>query len=369
MFYKRVQDAQQDGYSNFKPADFSNANGYLYSFTGLRGDAKELYRQVVRGEEKRVQFIKTVTVEEQSPFIKEADLVIWACGYQTNFIPVYELGAAANVPSLQLKALQFSQLRPGTQFDVDNKCRLMLANGVVLSKVFACGIGYPVRTNDGKTVSHTGMDKEKQKFMKAQNPRADGFSLYLNIVGDILLKNILQKEKKKSAGHKIYPLVANAESNHKTGGAFLSPFKVAVANVKSQHSPPGINAFSTKKLAIKDTGNLIATSKPVLETTVRFKGQVTKRQIKSSHSQSRQPKQKHRSKKISQLHQYIASEHNQAGELVAMEPIAENDQCNLEDTLVPPTEFIQLQSHELVAKAPFIISNQNHTTQGAFNIS
>ena len=218
----------------------------------------------------------------------------------------------------------------------------MLENGVVLSKVFACGIGYPVRTNDGKTVNHTGMDKEKQKFMKAQNPRADGFSLYLNIVGDILLKNILQKEKKKSAGHKIYPLVANAESNHKTGGAFLSPFKVAAANMKNQQSPSCINAFSTKKLAIKDTGNLIVTSKPILETTVRFKGQVTKRQIKSSHSQSRQPKQKNRNKKISQLHQYIASEHNQTGELTAVEPVAENDHSNLEETMAPPVSFIQL---------------------------
>ena len=74
-------------------------NCTLYSFTGLRGDAKELYRKVIRGEEKRVQFIKAVTVEEQTPFIKDADLVIWACGYQTNFIPVYELGAAANAPS------------------------------------------------------------------------------------------------------------------------------------------------------------------------------------------------------------------------------------------------------------------------------
>lgn len=34
------------------------------------------------------------------------------------------------------------------------------------------------------------------------NPRADGFSLYTNIVGDILIKNILPKETKLKCGHK-----------------------------------------------------------------------------------------------------------------------------------------------------------------------
>jgi hypothetical protein len=47
--------------------------------------------------------------------------------------------------------------------------------------------------------------------MKAQNPRADSFSLYMNIVGDILLKNLLPKEKKivKSIAHKIFPNLNN----------------------------------------------------------------------------------------------------------------------------------------------------------------
>ena len=44
VFYKRVQDAEKDGYTNYQRSDFQNENAYLYSFTGLRGDAKELYR-------------------------------------------------------------------------------------------------------------------------------------------------------------------------------------------------------------------------------------------------------------------------------------------------------------------------------------
>ena len=38
----------------------------------------------------------------------------------------------------------------------------MLENNIVLNKVFGCGIGYPVRTNDGKTVVSSALDKSKQ---------------------------------------------------------------------------------------------------------------------------------------------------------------------------------------------------------------
>ena len=81
----------------------------------------------------------------------------------------------------------------------------MLESGVVLNKVHACGIAFPVRTNDGKTLG----GQQQQQGVKALNPRADGFSLYLNIVGDILLKNLLPKDKKKALGHKYYPMIEN----------------------------------------------------------------------------------------------------------------------------------------------------------------
>ena len=61
----------------------------------------------------------------------------------------------------------------------------MLADGNVLTKVFACGVGFPVRTKDGG----------KGNQDKFRNPRADGFSLYMKTVGEILLKNLLPKRK------------------------------------------------------------------------------------------------------------------------------------------------------------------------------
>ena len=83
-----MTQAKNDGYTEFSEQIFSNKNGFVYSYTGLRGDAKRLYRQVVKGEEKRVKFVKATTPEEQAVHLQDAELVIWACGYQTNKIPI-----------------------------------------------------------------------------------------------------------------------------------------------------------------------------------------------------------------------------------------------------------------------------------------
>lgn len=57
VFYNKVKDAENDGYNEFNEDKFTKKDGYLYSFTGLRGDAKELYLRIMKGEEKRVKLV------------------------------------------------------------------------------------------------------------------------------------------------------------------------------------------------------------------------------------------------------------------------------------------------------------------------
>lgn len=67
---------------------YSRKDGYVYSYTGLRGDAKRLYYRVTTGAEKRVEVIKAPTVKDQAEYLKKADFVIWATGFMTNQIPI-----------------------------------------------------------------------------------------------------------------------------------------------------------------------------------------------------------------------------------------------------------------------------------------
>jgi hypothetical protein len=71
-------------------------------------------------------------------------LIIWACGYQTNAIPILDHNK---------KELVLSQRVANTQFDVDKKCRVLLEDGCRLNKVFACGVGFPIRIKEGKSCS------------------------------------------------------------------------------------------------------------------------------------------------------------------------------------------------------------------------
>ena len=54
VFYSKVENAEQDGYTDYKSTVFSNKKGFLYSFTGLRGDARTLYKNIKSGKEQRV---------------------------------------------------------------------------------------------------------------------------------------------------------------------------------------------------------------------------------------------------------------------------------------------------------------------------
>lgn len=176
IFYGKVSKAVEDGYTDYKPHCFKNKNGYLYSFTGLRGDARKLYKDIIDQNEKRVKLVKADTWDAQQKYIDSADYVILACGYQTNKI---------SIKSADGKEIKLEARVPGTQCDIDNKFRLKIEHGGVTNKIFGSGLAFPTRTNDGRTIPEVGHP----------NPRADSFALYLNYVGTKVLESLLPKSK------------------------------------------------------------------------------------------------------------------------------------------------------------------------------
>jgi len=49
IFFKNTAEAQDFGYTDYDV--HREKDGYIYSFTGLRGDAKSLYKKIVSGDE------------------------------------------------------------------------------------------------------------------------------------------------------------------------------------------------------------------------------------------------------------------------------------------------------------------------------
>jgi len=60
-----VNQAKQDGYKEFDERLYSRKEGYLYSYTGLRGNAKALYKRIITGAEKRIALVQAGTPQEQ----------------------------------------------------------------------------------------------------------------------------------------------------------------------------------------------------------------------------------------------------------------------------------------------------------------
>jgi hypothetical protein len=225
-----------------------------------------------------------MTVEDQAPYINSADLVIWACGYQSNSIQITELLQNGKGLKNTQTPLLLSQVSPGTQFDVDNKCRVLLNNNIALNKIFGCGLGYPVRTNDGKATH--GIDKRE----KASNPRADGFSLYMNIVADILLKNILPKDKIKCMSHKVYPIVPLAFQKMQISA--LKPL-ARLQKPQERDLQSSVIANMVNPLPYQQPVNLIKAKEVSpfqIERQMCFSAENKKRLIKSSQTISRNSK-------------------------------------------------------------------------------
>ena len=64
-------------------------------------------------------------------------MVIWACGYETNKVPLYAMDG---------QLIKRMQRVPRTQCNISTQLQLVTTNSTVLNKVYGMGIGYPTHT-------------------------------------------------------------------------------------------------------------------------------------------------------------------------------------------------------------------------------
>ena len=62
----------------------------MYPFTGIRGDSKELWNGIKAQRIKNVELVKADTLIEQQAHMADADIVIIACGYESNSVPIVD---------------------------------------------------------------------------------------------------------------------------------------------------------------------------------------------------------------------------------------------------------------------------------------
>lgn len=181
--YKNKEEAIMDGYTNFSK-DCMNSKGIIYPFTGLRGDSKQLWRQVkILKSESRIEFVKANTYPLQKKAIKNSDVVIWACGYESRPLPI----TFNNSLSGKIERLDFKRVG-NNQLEVDDNLRLVNKGTLNNLSLYGIGLGYSIKTSN-----------KHVKAEKTLNSRADGVRIYCSIVPFVLHKNICAKKATSKA--------------------------------------------------------------------------------------------------------------------------------------------------------------------------
>lgn len=171
-----------DGYTGYNKGVI-NSKGIIYPFTGLRGDAKNLWRKVkILKTEKRVEFVKADTYILQKQAIKNSNVIIWACGYESWPLPILEYNSFTN----RHENIGFK--RTGNyQYEVDNDLRLIPKSLDKFYNIFGIGLGYSIKTSN----KHINAEKNL-------NSRADGVRLYMHVVPYVLFQSLTHHKKQFS---------------------------------------------------------------------------------------------------------------------------------------------------------------------------
>jgi hypothetical protein len=167
VYYPSEEDALQDNYNLYNPKEALNKQGKVYPFVGIRGDAKELYIKIIKNDEKRVNLVRTQNNSEQAEYIKLADVVIWACGYNTNFIPIYD---PRNNP-IELLTDDLGNIEVGKELQLLCKNK----NFNLLKNIYGIGQGYSTKTPE---------------VINGKKARADSIHIYNTHIASKLYKSL-----------------------------------------------------------------------------------------------------------------------------------------------------------------------------------
>jgi hypothetical protein len=165
VYYPSEEEASLDGYKCYDPRTACNKQGKIYPFIGIRGDAKELYKKILNGEEKRVQLIKTNTNKCQLSHIQEADVVIWACGYISNNLPFIDV---------RNQGIEFLLDDMGS-YEVDKTLNLVSKNKIPIKNLYGIGQGYSTKTPE---------------IINGKKARADSIHIYNTYIAAKLYRSL-----------------------------------------------------------------------------------------------------------------------------------------------------------------------------------
>lgn len=169
VFYNCKRDAEKDGYGDYSG---TNKMGQIHPFCGLRGDAKNLYRNIKTGKEARVRLLPMSHLTMVQKLYDDCAVIVWACGYTSNICRVLESNGDP-----------ISFCYHGNQIEVNDQAEIMCHGSagfppIPVPRLLASGLGFGLKANEN------GNDADSAA-------RADGVAVYLKRSGTLILSHVL----------------------------------------------------------------------------------------------------------------------------------------------------------------------------------
>lgn len=202
VFYTSRREAEADGCKDIVNID---QHGHVHPFSGLRGDSKVLYQSIRDGRETRARLVclKASVGDPTQPLpsllsklFDEAVVIVWACGYVSNMVPVFD---EEGVPI----PIRFSN----GQVEVDSKARLMMngsdstidSKGAVSSSacssrpvpiegLLGTGLGFGLKPETPAVLKGGAIGPA---ILSRQGERADGVAVYMKRAATLVLAAVL----------------------------------------------------------------------------------------------------------------------------------------------------------------------------------
>jgi len=264
VYYNSAAEAKRDGYTELDNGCLSNS-GRVNPFSGLRGDSKSLYKEILSGREKRIQLVKITPESADNPIGKGAfwksllqgvEQVVLAIGMQTNKVPVIRPDGTEVAMLTDSQGLVKS----------DDRGRLLMSDGKPCPNIFGIGVGHSQPANASQVGGET----------RASNRRADGVRMYVQLYGHIILSNLINLPPpedfpespgpRRPAERESLPLVAAQptalSTSQRSDTAALCAVAKAERAASSSKSNNNNNHNSAKLITSSSTPTKPTTEKP-----------------------------------------------------------------------------------------------------------
>lgn len=175
-FYRSVEEARADGFTDFGAQDICPVSGFVYRLAGFRLEARELVLRMLgvggRAPDPRMALRRIGALDDAAvrAEIESADVVIGALGYRPRALPLFDQDG--NRIALAADA-------PGRPRLVDQQCRVIDADGRPVPGVFGIGLasGHVPDGRLGGEASFSG--------------KANGLWLWQNDIGQMIVDQLL----------------------------------------------------------------------------------------------------------------------------------------------------------------------------------